>query len=118
MAHDSRYFLMVTGMLALLLFIPTAVCAQPIGLLSPQPKQQTQRGLLATENGRFAFGQISDSSKDKFMLDTLTGRLWRIAESGEIGLYLTVVPYRTKKGEYTDLPEGIPGSALKETGKK
>ncbi len=38
------------------------------------PAQRT----LATENGRFVFGQISDARRDQYMLDTRTGQLWQI----------------------------------------
>lgn len=33
---------------------------------------------LSSENGRYAFGQISETRKDQFMLDTKTGRLWNV----------------------------------------
>ena len=44
------------------------------------------------------------------MLDTFSGRLWQIAESGEIGVYLRSVPYRTTEGGYSPLPEDVAGS--------
>jgi hypothetical protein len=34
---------------------------------------------ISSENGRFAFGQISDFARDQYMLDTKTGKLWSIA---------------------------------------
>ena len=49
-------------------------------------------------------------AKDQFMLDTFTGRLWRIAESGDVGLYLRTVPYRSKGGKYVPLPEKLTDS--------
>ncbi len=63
--------------------------------------------LIAIIQDKLIVGQISDSSKDQFMLDTFSGRLWRIAESGEIGLFLRTVPYRTAEGEYKPLPKNI-----------
>ena len=81
--------------------------AQPLGMMSQQPMEISQYEHLACPGGRFVFGQVSDSGKDQFMLDTRTGRLWRIAESGEVGIYLRAVPYRTEKGEYLPLPEKI-----------
>ena len=42
------------------------------------------------------------------MLDTVTGCLWRISESGEIGIFLSPVPYRTKGGKCTFLPDEVP----------
>jgi hypothetical protein len=92
--------------------------AQPLGFGSQQPQQQSEQKLLSSANGRFVFGQISNSSKDQFMLDTFTGRLWRIAESGAIGIFLRTVPYLTKAGEHTPLPENILDSGSKEAEKQ
>jgi len=90
-----------------------------LGLMSAQPPQKPQPNVLSCPGGRFAFGQISDSSKDQFMLDTLSGRLWRISESGEVGLFLNPVPYRSKDGKYFPLPgNGPPEGPRKEPGKK
>jgi hypothetical protein len=49
------------------------------------------------------------------MLDTRTGRIWRIAESGEVGLFLRAVPYKTADGEYSPVPEGQAEKDLKMT---
>ena len=49
--------------------------------------------------------RFSSSSKDQFMLDTFTGRLWRIAESGDVGTFLRMVPYRNEEGTCAPLPE-------------
>ena len=83
--------------------------AQPFGLSQQQGSQKPNVGSLSSPVGRFVFGQISDSGKDKFMLDTVTGRLWRISESGEIGIYLSPVLYRTKEEKYSTIPEEDPG---------
>jgi hypothetical protein len=80
--------------------------AQPFGLSQQGGSTQPVIQCLSTARGRFVFGQISDSSKDKFMLDTVTGRLWRISKSSEIGLFLSPVPYRAKEGKYSFLPDG------------
>jgi hypothetical protein len=32
--------------------------------------------VLSATGGRYVFGQISDSRRDQYMLDTQTGRLW------------------------------------------
>jgi hypothetical protein len=82
--------------------------AQPFGMTQQSAPVQPVIQCLTSVGGRFAFGQISDSSKDKFMLDTVTGRLWRISESGEIGIFLSPVPYRTKGGKCTFLPDEVP----------
>ena len=94
------------------------VCAQPLGLMSQQTQAQPQYKLLSSPSGRFVFGQISDSGKDQFMLDTFTGRLWRIAETGRIGIFLKSVPYLTSKGEYGDLPGDISKPETKEPKKQ
>ncbi|NCO59295.1 MAG: hypothetical protein COZ70_05865 [Deltaproteobacteria bacterium CG_4_8_14_3_um_filter_51_11] len=78
--------------------------SQPFGLPA-QPTAQTKTQVsLSTQEGRYVFGQISESAKDQFMLDTVTGRLWRVSESGKVGLYLKPVPYCDEKGDCTPLP--------------
>jgi hypothetical protein len=48
-------------------------------LISHGALAQTNRGqALSSATGRFVFGQISESGKDKYMLDTQTGRLWEV----------------------------------------
>ncbi len=78
--------------------------AQPLGMGASQAGEPAQFGVLSAPNGRFVFGQISSSSKDQFMLDTATGRLWRIGESGKMGMFLKAVPYLDEKGEPMLLP--------------
>lgn len=39
--------------------------------------------VLSNANGRFVFGQISEYQKDKFMLDTKTGALWKMVRDYE-----------------------------------
>lgn len=78
------------------------------GLGGTAPQQTIEPKPLSSENGRFVFGQISASHKDKFMLDTWSGRLWHIAESGEVGLFLRAVPYRIGDGKYAPLPDKLP----------
>ena len=55
-----------------LLNYPALVLAQPVEVKPPQNK------VLASPNGRYVFGQISDFRADQFLLDTKTGRLWQI----------------------------------------
>ncbi len=90
--------------------------AQPFGMGTPTPTVQPTNRVLGCGGGRYVFGQISDSGKDQFMLDTLTGRLWQIAESGEIGLYLRPVPYRAAEGRYDPLPPDAPAPEKGEPG--
>lgn len=49
-----------------------------IAAMGQQPTQQQSKSVLASQNGRFVFGQISDSRADQYLLDTQTGRLWVI----------------------------------------
>ena len=97
-----NYFI-IANILVLISF--TGLYAQPLGLTSPQTKQETAQ-VLCSDAGRYVFGQVSAGS-DQFMLDTLTGRLWRVTKSGEVGLYLIKVPYRHEDGKYGPLPEDI-----------
>jgi hypothetical protein len=117
MGRYNKLFVMVISLSSSVLFGSMDIHAQPFGITSPQQQQKTQQKLLSSANGRFVFGQISDSSKDQFMLDTVTGRLWRIAESGAIGIFLRAVPYRTKAGKHTPLPETIVDSGSKDSEK-
>ncbi len=117
MVRDIKAVMMVMPLFLLVLLGAAAVSAQPLGIGSPQI-QQSQHGVLSSANGRFVFGQVSTSSKDQFMLDTATGRLWRIAESGKIGIYLKSVPYRSEKGECSELPGMIPDTAPKKPKKE
>jgi hypothetical protein len=91
-------------------FAPSIVGAQPFGFGTPQVPEKSQQTVLSSPQGRFAFGQVSDSSEDKFMLDTFTGRLWRLSKRTDIGICLTAVPYRSEEGECSPLPEKIPDS--------
>ncbi|MBW1997561.1 MAG: hypothetical protein JRJ29_06295 [Deltaproteobacteria bacterium] len=94
------------GIVSFPLFGPGDALAQ-FGLGQQVPQQQAVGGVLGCAGGRYVFGQISDSSKDQFMLDTLTGRLWGIAKSGEVGLFLRAIPYKTEKGDYSLVPEPL-----------
>jgi hypothetical protein len=95
------------ALFSFLFFSPLSVDAQ-FGFTPQQVPQKSQQAVLSTAQGRFAFGQVSDSSEDKFMLDTFTGRLWRLGKRTDIGLCLTAVPYRSEDGECSPTPEMIP----------
>jgi hypothetical protein len=97
------------GLFVFLFFSPLSVDAQ-FGFQQQPVMQQSHQAVLSSAQGRFAFGQVSDSSEDKFMLDTLTGRLWRLGKRTDIGLCLTPVPYRSEDGECSPLPEPIPSA--------
>lgn len=118
MGRYKRIFLVSISLSSLVLLGSMNIYAQPLGLMSQKPQEKSQQKLLSSANGRFVFGQISNSSKDQFMLDTFTGKLWRIAESGAIGIFLRSVPYRSKDGKCSALPESISESGSKEVKKK
>lgn len=106
----DRYVTIIAILITLCSFVhfcPSSAGAQPFGFKPQQVPQKSQQAVLSTAQGRFAFGQVSDSSEDKFMLDTFTGRLWRLGKRSDIGLCLTTVPYRSKDGECSALPEPI-----------
>ena len=86
--------------------------------VSPTQVTMDKGKVLSAAGGRFVFGQISDSGKDQFMLDTLSGRLWRIGESSDVGMHLRPIPYRMEDGKYSPSPEGVQELKLKESPKK
>lgn len=104
MCIRKRIMMVALATMVSALLTSATLWAQPLGIMPQQPQKGPNRGYLCSDRGRFVFGQISNSSKDQFMLDTQTGRLWRISESGRIGLFLETVPYKSKDGTYTDLP--------------
>lgn len=109
-----KIFVMVASIVLTSLICSIGVWAQPFGMMSPPQQQKSQHQILSSANGRFVFGQVSDSDKDKFMLDTFTGRLWRITKSGSIGIFLTTVSYRISEGKYSATPENISDAESKE----
>jgi hypothetical protein len=87
--------------------------------ITPQPAQKmSSEKVLGTASGRYVFGQISDSSKDQFMLDTETGRLWRIGESSDVGTHLRAIPYKDEQGKVFFYPDAAPEQKPKEKPKK
>ena len=117
MVRSIKMVIMAMPLFLMVLVGGTGVYAQPLGLGSSKI-QQPQQKILSSDNGRFVFGQISGSSKDQFMLDTATGRLWRIGATGKLGTFLKSIPYRNAKGECTMLPEEISDAAPEKSPKK
>ena len=113
MSVYSRTFTAICSIIFLILLSAYDVSAQPFGIGSSQGEQNNINSVLRSESGRYVFGQLSDSKRDIFMLDTKTGRLWRVAESGGIGLFLKTVPYLVKSiegDEYSSFPEPESGT--------
>ena len=117
MRRPEKVFIVLGGLLVFLFFRGPVAYAQPFGLGAAQQQREPRMEVLSSPNGRYVFGQISDSGKDQFMLDTATGRLWRIAESGGIGLFLRAVPYRDAKGKCTPIPQDE-STCVEEQGEK
>ena len=118
MGRYNRIVVIVTVLFSLVFLSTMNVWAQPLRMLSQQPQQKPHYGSLSSAGGRFVFGQISDSSKDQFMLDTFSGRLWRISKSGKVGIFLESVQYHVGEGKYSPLPGHLSDSAPKETEKE
>lgn len=76
----------IYAFLASAMFCTVAFAADAIKVELPPQK------ILSSEGGRFVFGQVSDFRRDQFMLDTKTGKLWKVIYS----------PYKNADG--TDVP--------------
>ena len=110
MTAPFRIFLLQVALFLMISFLPQNVIAQSFGMLSQQGRNESQKQVLSSSGGRFVFGQISNSEKDQFMLDTYTGRLWKISERGDIGTFLKSIPYSNADGKYSPVPEKLPHS--------
>ena len=108
----ARIFSGITVLTAAIL-LASPVFAQ-FGMTAPAPQIPPTGKVLTSTGGRYVFGQISDSSKDQFMLDTETGRLWRIGESSDVGTHLRAIPYRDEQGKVSPYPGEIPEIQQKE----
>ena len=103
---------------AVIISISTATAVTPalaqFGLSQTPQRSGSPEKVLSSGVGRYVFGQISDSSKDQYMLDTLTGRLWRIGETSS-GLHLREIPYRDAKGKLSPCPAATTDAKPAET---
>lgn len=111
-------FLYIIGVLVLVFCLGISGEAKAQFGVSPTQVTMDKGKVLSAAGGRFVFGQISDSGKDQFMLDTLTGRLWRIGESSDVGMHLKPIPYRREDGKYSPSPDGVQDTKPKEPAKK
>ena len=64
-----------TPMKKIILTICLSVCASAFAQTPPSVQRP---GALSSAGGRFVFGQISDFRRDQYLLDTQTGRLWKV----------------------------------------
>ena len=72
----------------LLIIIQVAIFAEGVPLFSS----------LSNAGGRFVFGQVTDYQKDKFMLDTKTGALWRFVKDENNNSILEPIEYINYSG--------------------
>ena len=113
MGIPHRLFSLSLFLFLIVLFHPHNATTQPFGILSKQGGQKPQKQILSSPGGKFVFGQASNSNKDLFMLDTTTGRLWKISERGDIGIFLKNIPYCNSEGKCSSIPEKDPNSNTK-----
>ncbi|MCK9488590.1 MAG: hypothetical protein M0Q42_04175 [Xanthomonadales bacterium] len=85
-----------------LLLASVAVAADALAQSRNQP------AVLAGE-GRYVFGQVNEYNADQYMLDTQSGRLWRLVDTGDGGAsVLEAVPYLLPAGgTQATPPEGL-----------
>lgn len=78
------------------------------GIADDKVKQDFPKKILSGEGGRFAIGQISDFRSDQYVIDTKTGRIWKIItltnEKGVQYETLQRVYYLDDKGIFIDTP--------------
>ena len=77
-----------------LLWIPGVFAADTIKAVVPP------QIVLTAEGARFVYGQVSDFRSDQFLLDTKTGRMWKMVYDGETPLLQPVM--------YTPITPGAP----------
>ncbi len=100
-----RTLLVSLSLFLIVIFHPLNALTQPFGILSQKGGQKPQKQILSSPGGKFVFGQPSDLNKDLYMLDTTTGRLWKISERGDIGVFLENIPYCNSEGKCSSFPE-------------
>ena len=117
MCKLTRNSAVLATLFLLVMLSATSVYAQ-FGVMTQPPPKESHKAVLSSSHGRYVFGQISDSDQDQFMLDTVTGRLWRLTKRSDIGVCLSTVPYRSAEGECSPLPESVPVSEVGEAKKQ
>ena len=65
--------LAAAGAIPLLLLLMAEPARAQFGVPASQAPRIESGSVLCSSTGRFVFGQVSESSKDQFMLDTMTG---------------------------------------------
>ena len=93
-------------------FTACIVTAAAFSAASQTPSSQVHPALAAA-GGRFVFGQVSDFQRDKYLLDTQTGRMWTIVcigpeSNGQCPRGLQPLLFVDLKGETTSVPPTLP----------
>ena len=84
--------------MALLLLVASPLLAQTV---MPEPAHP----VLASEQGRFVYGQVGPMRADQYLLDTKTCRLWRMVKGKDDQLYLATIPIEQITGSIAYSPE-------------
>lgn len=83
--------------LLIIVVLLTVIFASHISLA--QNSEGHPHGILSSAGKRFVFGQISLFGRDRFMLDTETGRLWQFVVDDKQNYLLQSVPYLMINGK-------------------
>lgn len=77
----------------------TVLVLVSLAVAAPAPAQTRNQPAVLGGEGRYVFGQINEYNADQYMLDTQTGRLWRLVDTVEGGAsVLEAVPYLLPAG--------------------
>jgi hypothetical protein len=63
--------------------------------------------ILGSSTGRYVLGQINDNSKEQYILDTQTGRLWRLAATEDSIKVLREIPFVDINDQLAPSPNSV-----------
>lgn len=70
---------------------------------------EVPRIILGVQGGRFVFGQLNEYMRTSYMLDTQSGRLWKLSQKTDSTLILEPIPYADiVAGKVVELPAPKP----------
>lgn len=82
-----------------------AFAAVGVALATSAFAQSSNRPAVLGGAGRYVFGQINEYNADQYMLDTMTGRLWRLVDTADgTSSVLEPVPFALPDGRSQVLP--------------
>jgi Tol biopolymer transport system component len=86
-----------------MIFAAIVATAVPLGNIATA--QTSNQPAVLGGGGRYVFGQINEYNADQYMLDTATGRLWRLVDTADgVNSVLEMVPYALPDGRSQQLP--------------